>query len=553
MSSRDPDHTDLIDVGDIGAALEEDVTEAPDDISVPGDMFEGPAEEHSEGQTIAEIRDRFAAFALDLIFLYILYWPLMLVYRKITFGNVAGPIPAAGKQGLIFQGLFILIALIWFVIPELAFGGSLGKLFCRLAVRKRDGGYPSLMSVLIRNILRPVDMLLFPVLILTAAMEWTGWHRRIGDIVGGTLVVKRPGKFRKQYALSLDIIASATGRTFAFLVDLIFIGGFVLGYGLLLNPDKPVDSMILLVMFPPAIIFFFVLEEWTFKTSPGKWLLGLTICNEDGTVVDLPGVIIRTLWRPIDMNPFGFLTTLLSLRHQRPGDAAANTVVIKSGRELKGLVAILFWLGLALAVAYAGISNKDNFLSGGFKINFLPSVDFSQTKVLKSSTAPQNLQIKDFTFAEGDKKTPRRPSIYQPGEMVYILFDIDGFATKDESVWIQEDLSISYPDGNVGLKLENINDFHQRLESEGVIRFENNIQLPRNAEAGRYTVLLTLRDRLSNKELKEQRFFYVTPPDGLKKPADNVQTGDSKPAKRTEPSNSDETDTEKPNNSRTFD
>jgi len=92
-----------------------------------------------------------------------------------------------------------------------------------------------------------------------------------------------------------------------------------------------------------------------------------------------------------------------------------------------------------------------------------------------------------------------------------MLFDVNGYTVKNDEVWIQEDLSISYPDGSVGLKLENINDFHQELEQGGFIRFENNIALPGNAQAGRYTITISIRDRLANKDLKEQRFFYVTP------------------------------------------
>jgi uncharacterized RDD family membrane protein YckC len=513
MSTKDFDHTDLIDVGDIEAPLAEDVTSPDDDISFSGNILERRHSEEPEGPAIADIRDRFAAFAIDLMFLYIIYWPMMLAYRSIAFGNTAGPIPASGKPGIIFHGLFLFMALVWFVIPEMAFGASIGKLLCGLSVRGKDGGYPSLIPVLLRNILRPVDIMLFPILILPAAMELTAWHKRVGDMLAGTLVVKRSQKFRRQYALSLDIIASATARAIAFMIDLFFIAGFVLGYAMLLSPAKPLESMLMLVMFPPVITIFFVIEEWLFKTSPGKWIIGLVICNEDGAVVDLSGAFIRTIWRPFDMNPFGFLVAMLSLRHQRPGDSAANTVVIKTKREVKGALALLFWLTLALGFLYAGVTNSDNFMSSGFKVNFLPAIDFSNSKTTGKSMTPLSIIIKDFSFAEGEGKTPRKPSIYQPGEMVYILFDIDGYAMKGDQVWIQEDLTINYPDGSVGLKLENINDFNQELENLGTIRFENNIQLPANAEPGRYTVLVTLRDRVANSEIKEQRFFYVTPSD----------------------------------------
>jgi hypothetical protein len=62
------------------------------------------------------------------------------------------------------------------------------------------------------------------------------------------------------------------------------------------------------------------------------------------------------------------------------------------------------------------------------------------------------------------------------------------------------------------LKLENVIDFHQTIAQEGPVELTNNIALPDNAIPGRYTVTLTLRDQNSGRQLKEQRFFYVTPP-----------------------------------------
>ncbi len=73
----------------------------------------------------------------------------------------------------------------------------------------------------------------------------------------------------------------------------------------------------------------------------------------------------------------------------------------------------------------------------------------------------------DFQFSEGIHRSQRQPSIYQPGESVYMTFDVDGYMLSDGKAWIQEDLSITYPDGNIGLKLENINEFNSELDRSG--------------------------------------------------------------------------------------
>jgi hypothetical protein len=125
----------------------------------------------------------------------------------------------------------------------------------------------------------------------------------------------------------------------------------------------------------------------------------------------------------------------------------------------------------------------------------------------------RNLGIKNFQFAAGSPSASRSPAIFTPGETLYLVFDVGGYTLKNEKAWIQEDLSIQYPDGSTGLRLQNINDFNETLDEPGLIRFENNIKLPDGAQSGRYTVTITLRDKLSRKQIKEQRFFYITPPE----------------------------------------
>lgn len=510
MQRGSAENTDLIDVSDIEPHFGDEPEAPRSPRTMPEEILgmRGPA--GNEGPTIATLKDRFAAFAIDAAFLFVGYWVLMVVYRAVALGAAAGPIPAAGVNGLLFHGLFLFLALVWFVVPEAAFAATLGKALCRLTVRRVDGAHPSFFGILLRNLLRPLDLILFPLFIMAAVLEWSAWHQRLGDFIGRTVVLRKLSSPPRQYALSLDIIATASGRAVAFAIDAALFFAFGLGWALLATPEAPLPSMFLVVLSPIAAVLFFALPEWLTKTSPGKWIAGYAVCQEDGSAIDLPSSLIRALWLPLDANAFGFLTCLFSLRRQRAGDAAAGTVVISAPREWRGIIGLAAALLLSAALLSAGLKNRDSFLRENFQVNFLPSIDISG-RLKGGDEAMAHLSTKNFRFAAGDASTLRKPSIYQPGETLYIVFDVDGYKVEKGRVWIQEDLSIRYPDDTIGLKLENINDFSQEMEEEGPIRFTNNIAIPDGAQAGRYTVTVTIRDKLARQELKEQRFFYVTP------------------------------------------
>jgi len=506
--------TDLIDVSDVAEKFEGEAQE--EESKSISSIAEPPAEERAQaGFMLAALKDRLAAAIIDGIILYCVYWFMMIAYRAIAFGQAEGPVPASGWHGIIFHSVFLVVAFLYFFLFEAIFFASIGKLICRLSIRDATGGQASLSGIFLRNLIRPIDVLLFPLAIGVVILEKTGWHQRLGDLVGRTVVIRKLGAAHRQYALSLDIIASASGRLGAYLIDMLFFVMFIAGYFLLLNPDEPLVSMVLVVAAPAAFFLYFFLPEAFTSTSIGKLISGYVICQEDGTALDTSGAAIRTAARIFDMNIFGFLCVLLSIRKQRPGDVAAGTVLCSVQRQLKGLIGAVVMAIIVVVVFFAGLGNRNNFLSGSFKINFLPAVDFRMAGFAGVSNKPvANLTVQQFSFAAGSPEQKRKPSIFEPGEKVYLVFNVDGFQTDNGKAWIQEDLLVRYPDDSIGLKLENVIDFHETITKEGPIEFSNNIALPPNALSGRYTVTMTLRDKNSGKQLKEQRFFYVTPAGG---------------------------------------
>jgi len=516
MGEQEKENTDLIDVSDVAKKFE---LEATEEESRPVRMPQPEVEEPPAGGfMLASLKDRFAAAIIDGIFLYILYWFLLIAYRSVALGQAEGPIPASGWHGLIFHGIFLLIAFFYFFVFETLFYASIGKLACRLSIRDVTGNKASISGVFLRNLLRLVDLFLMPLAIGIIIMEKTGWHQRLGDFAGRTVVIRKLQARRRQYVLTLDTMASASGRLLAFLIDSIFSLTLGIGWALLLNPDQPIMSMILVVAAPVVFFLFYSLPEVFTKTSVGKLICGYEICHEDGSALDCGSAMTRTAARIFDMNFFGFLCVLFSIRKQRPGDLAAGTVVCRVPRQLKGLIGAIVAAAAVVAVFIAGLDNRNNFLSGPFKINFLPAIDFRMAGLAGlESKGIQNLSVQDFSFAAGTVDEKRKPSIFQPGEKVFLDFNVDGYDVQDGKAWIQEDLLVRYPDESIGLKLENVIDFHETLAKKGPIEFTNNIVLPDNALPGRYTVTLTIRDKNSGRQLKEQRFFYVTPPGGAPK------------------------------------
>ena len=509
MGDQERETTDLIDVSDVAGQFEE----ATPDQEASVTAVTEPQPEDKTGFMLASLKDRLAAAIIDGFILYGFYWMLLIAYRKVAFGEVLGPIPASGWHGIIFHGLFLLLSFFYFFVFEAIFYASIGKLACRLSLRDASGEPASLSGVFLRNLLRPIDLILFSIAIGIIVLEKSGWHQRLGDYVGKTVVIRKLSTHRRQYALTLDMMASGSGRLGAFLIDTLFFGGLVFGLCLLLNPDQSLMSMLLVIVMPIIFFLFYLLPEALSNTSIGKLIFGYTICQEDGASLDVSSVVIRTASRIADSNFFSFLCVLLSIRKQRPGDVAAATVLSRVPRELKGLISSIVTAAVVVIILIAGLNNRNSFMSGSFQINFLPAFDFRKGGLggLTSKTS-QNLSVPQFSFAAGSIEQKRRPAIFQPGETVFLVFNVDGFDVREEKAWIQEDLLVRYPDDSIGLKLENVIDFHQTIAQEGPVELTNNIALPDNAIPGRYTVTLTLRDQNSGRQLKEQRFFYVTPP-----------------------------------------
>ena len=81
--------------------------------------------------------------------------------------------------------------------------------------------------------------------------------------------------------------------------------------------------------------FYPVLFELYQGATPGKKILSLYVCHDDGTPVNWQSSMLRNLLRVADFLPFayttGLLTMLINRDFKRLGDLAAGTVVVYRG------------------------------------------------------------------------------------------------------------------------------------------------------------------------------------------------------------------------------
>ncbi|MDR0682589.1 MAG: RDD family protein [Dysgonamonadaceae bacterium] len=96
---------------------------------------------------------------------------------------------------------------------------------------------------------------------------------------------------------------------------------------------KNVTSFIVLF---PAICYHFFFETLMNGKTPGKLITGTRVTNLDGSTPGLSSYFLRWILLPIDLFPSGIglggLFIVFSKNHQRIGDLAAETIVVRNVR-----------------------------------------------------------------------------------------------------------------------------------------------------------------------------------------------------------------------------
>lgn len=133
---------------------------------------------------LADVGARALALGTDLLVQYV---TLGLVY----IGIMAAAPSAREWRGTVWILMVFAINWLYFACFELAWRGQTpGKRWVGIRV-VRSGGYPvTWIAVLIRNLVRVIDSLPGPYGVGLAVAFWEREHRRLGDLVAGTVVVR---------------------------------------------------------------------------------------------------------------------------------------------------------------------------------------------------------------------------------------------------------------------------------------------------------------------------------------------------------------------------
>jgi len=96
-----------------------------------------------------------------------------------------------GTLGLIALVLWLALGVAYHTVLEWRYGKTLGKYLVSIRVVADDGSPPTLRASLVRNALRLVDWLPMFYLVGIVALLVSDRHKRLGDRVADTVVVRR--------------------------------------------------------------------------------------------------------------------------------------------------------------------------------------------------------------------------------------------------------------------------------------------------------------------------------------------------------------------------
>ncbi|MBI2343525.1 MAG: RDD family protein [Deltaproteobacteria bacterium] len=536
MAFDEPDETKLIDVSELpqepedSAELEPTAAAAIPEATTPPPVTKPPAGRPlttppsaapGGGTRLATLGERFAALCIDLGVVWALYWAQVQLYYQIREGHWGGPAPTnLGMDGLIFHTIALLATFLYFFLAEGIFASTIGKGLCALSVRRHDGHIASFSAIFLRNFFRPLDLLCLPALM---AMEFTTHQQRVGDLAAGTIVIARQRKAPHNTPLAWDALATSTGRIMAEAMNLAIILMGCAATVLLLSDRHPFVSQWMIIAGPMVLLLLWSFVHAIAETTPGDWLCGYRVVQENGAQMGFVHAFLRTLWMPVDLL-VGFFALALSPRRQRCGDLVAGTLVIRERRHVAGGIALLLIVGLLGGLALLGLNNPStwvnrhlrlsdprSWINQDFQLTFMPRTELAPNfPAVRPALAP--FRIVDFRFAVGRPENTRAPATYIPGETAFFIFELEGFHLRDNKVWIQQDLGIKYPDGTFGYRQENIIDHHQIKREPGPLVLKNVINLSQTIPVGQYGIYITVRDKIGGgAPLVHTETFYVKP------------------------------------------
>lgn len=174
---------------------------------------------------------RFAALVVDAVVFGFISFVVNSVYgvTEVTSGYITASGGVLSTTTAVAWPWMTLLGILYFTVPEAMFGASPGKSLMRLKVVRLDGRPLGAGSVIVRNVLKPVDFLPLLYLLGGVLVLATRGSQRLGDIAAGTTVVYRhralePGATRTSSRRARSVLAGALAVALLFTVGFDYFG-----------------------------------------------------------------------------------------------------------------------------------------------------------------------------------------------------------------------------------------------------------------------------------------------------------------------------------------
>lgn len=150
---------------------------------------------------------RGGATLIDLLICYVLLELPVFYAASVLFRDSFEA--SAGRLAVLSVLILVPLYLTYSFAFEWRYGRTPGKVNRGLLVVTAEGGTPGVRAVAVRNLLRYVDLVGVPPLVLGAVVALASGGRRVGDHLGGTLVVRATAG---EEASHLSAVADIDGR-----------------------------------------------------------------------------------------------------------------------------------------------------------------------------------------------------------------------------------------------------------------------------------------------------------------------------------------------------
>ena len=489
----------------------------------------------------APSRDRFAAFFLDSLLGFYVYW--LIGWGLLKFFDMATIQALHQGRGrfAIHLGLTLGALFFYYVSMESVVGATLGKLVCRLRVIEENGQPASLGNVFIRNFLRLID---YPLgfLIAVIAMESSPLQQRLGDRAAKTLVIKKTRRYLPAVDLGRTPLASTLSRLMAEAVDLCLSLGLLYGLVLWMRPSQPLFSFVLYLSLPVVFVLYYAALEFLTGSTPGKALFKRQVVLDNGEPPDGTAALLRNFFRPIDY-VLGYPLMALTRHKQRLGDLVADTLVISKPPSKAAWIGTMAAVFVVLTVLWTGFRNEDNFIRRDYGLSpwhgwrvFLPGAKPLPRKV-SPPTAPKNdvappakpeakprnpnplppstsdkLNLAEFYFANGPAPGQiRKDGKFRSGDLIFVFFKIQGLTVNEkQEASVGEDLLVESPENKIVVNQPKVVELTKVLKDDKPsMLFANQIKLSRESPLGKYRVLITIHDVVANTQFSFEKTFEL--------------------------------------------